>query len=312
MLGVKANSVAVLGKAPFQGDFIRWNAADPVSSQFHKWLEEGHEAVRRSNLTLPAEPICFVYTAAGGRQALVGMMGPSTDKVGRQFPLTVYVPVDLGPVSGNAATLYGSHQAFFDGARQLLADAAKLSADELAKRAETLGAHASGDSAAADTYRRRALAAPASSLTALFTQDGGAAFSSKYYAFRTFMMACAAERGKEPTKPGVTLDCPFPEAVGPYPWVEMARRMLQWRGMMPALFWHAGPQPRLLVSLGPPSSTLLLHLAKPDHSSMKLWPLRTKAANAIETAKQALNANQRRALDDEAATTESLILAFSS
>jgi type VI secretion system protein ImpM len=82
--------------------------------------------------------------------------------------------------------------------------------------------------------------------------------------------------------------------------------------MMPALFWNAGPQPRLLVSLGPPSSTLLLHLVKPDHSSMKLWPLRTKATNAIETAKQALNANQRRALDDEGATTESLILAFSS
>ena len=115
MFGVKANSVALLGKAPCQGDFIRWNASDPVSAQFHKWLEEGHEAVRRANLTLSAEPICFVYSAAGGRQALLGMMAPSSDKVGRQFPLTVYVPVDLGPISGNAATLYGSHQAFFAG-----------------------------------------------------------------------------------------------------------------------------------------------------------------------------------------------------
>jgi type VI secretion system protein ImpM len=311
MFGVKANSVALLGKAPCQGDFIRWNAADPVSAQFHKWLEEGHEAVRRANLTLSAEPICFVYSAAGGRQALLGMMAPSSDKVGRQFPLTVYVPVDLGPISGNAATLYGSHQAFFDGARQLLADAAKLSADELAKRVEALGAHASGDSVAAETYRRRVLASPASAMTALFSGDGAPAFT-KYYAFRTFMMACAAERGKEPSKPGVTLDCPFPEAVGPYPWVELARRMLQWRAMTPALFWHLGPTPRLLVSLGPPSSTLLMHLAKADHSSMKLWPLRTKATNAIETAKQALTAKQRSALDDESATTETLILAFSS
>lgn len=311
MFGVKANSVALLGKAPCQGDFIRWNAADPVSAQFHKWLEEGHEAVRRANLALTAEPICFVYTAAGGRQALVGMMGPSSDKVGRQFPLTVFVPVDLGPASSNAATLYGSHQAFFAGARQLLADAAKLSSDELAKRVEALGPHASGDSAAAETYRRKVNTAPASSLVKMFTGDG-AAPGAQYYAFRTFMMACAAERGKEPSKPGVTLDCPFTDELGPYPWVEMARRMLQWRGMMPALFWHGGPNPRLLVSLGPPSSTLLMHLAKPDHSSMKLWPLRTKAANAIETAKQALNANQRRALDDASSTAESLILAFSS
>jgi type VI secretion system protein ImpM len=311
MFGVKANSVALLGKAPCQGDFIRWNASDPVSAQFHKWLEEGHEAVRRANLTLPAEPICFVYSAAGGRQALLGMMAPSSDKVGRQFPLTVYVPVDLGPISGNAATLYGSHEAFFAGARQLLADAATLSADELEKRMEALNAHASGDSAAAETYRRRALAAPASALTGLFTGDGVPAFT-RYYAFRTFMMACAAERGKEPSKPGVTLDCPFPESVGPYPWVELARRMLQWRGMTPALFWHLGPSPRLLVSLGPPSSTLLMHLAKPEHSSMKLWPLKTKATNAIETAKQALTARQKSALDDDSSTTETVILAFSS
>src|SRR4051812_41631221 len=243
MFGVKANSVALLGKAPCQGDFIRWNAADPVSAQFHKWLEEGHEAVRRANLTLPAEPICFVYTAASGRQALVGMMAPSSDKVGRQFPLCVYVPVDLGPVAGNAATLQGSHQAFFAAAKQLLADSARLSADELTRRMEALNAHAAGDTAAADTYRRRALAAPASSLVKQFTGDGAPA-GAQYYAFRTFMMACAAERGKEPAKPGVTLDCPFPEETGPYPWVEMARRLLQWRGMTPSLFWQAGPAPR--------------------------------------------------------------------
>ncbi|WP_224240864.1 type VI secretion system-associated protein TagF [Hyalangium gracile] len=309
MLGVKANAVALLGKAPCQGDFIRWNATDPVSVQFHRWLEEGHEAVRRANLTLPAEPICFVYTAAGGRQALVGMMAPSSDKVGRQFPLAVYVPVDMGPVSGNSATLQGSHQAFFAGARKLLADAATLSADELGKRVDALGADASGDSAAADTYRRRALAAPASALVGQFTGEGAPA-GAQYYAFRTFMMACAAERGKEPIKPGVTLDCPFPEATGPYPWVEMARRLLQWRGTTPALFWHLGPTPRLLLSLGPPSSTLLLHLARPEHSSMKLWPLRTKATGAIETAKQALNSKQRQALDDAGSTAESLVLAF--
>lgn len=311
MFGLKSNAVSLLGKAPCQGDFIRWNAGDPVSQQFHRWLEEGHEAVRRANLTLPAEPICFVFTVAGGRQALLGMMGPSTDKVGRHFPLAVYVPVDVGPMSGNSPTLPGSHQAFFDGARQVLADAAKLSADELGKRVEALGAHASGDSAAADTYRRRAQAVPASTLVKQFTGEGAAA-GAQYYAFRTFLMACAAERGKEAAKPGVTLDCPFPEETGPYPWIEMARRLLVWRASTPALFWHYGPSPRLLVSLGPPSPSTLMHLVKPDHSSMKLWPLRTKALNAIETAKQALNAVQRRALDDERSTAESLILAFSS
>jgi type VI secretion system protein ImpM len=311
MFGVKANSVALLGKAPCQGDFIRWNATDPISVQFHKWLEEGHEAVRRVNLTMPAEPICFVFTVAGARQGLLGMMAPSTDKVGRNFPLAVYVPVDNGPLAGNAPTLPGSHQAFFDAARQLLADAVTLPADTLGRRVDALSAHASGDSAAAETYRRRTLAAPASALVRQFTGDG-AAPGAQYYAFRTFMTACTAEKGKEPSKPGVTLDCPFPQELGPYPWLEMARRLLNWRTTPPSLFWHGGANPRLLLSLGPPSSSLLLHLAKPDHSSMKLWPLRTKAANAIETAKNALSSTQRRAIEDESATAESLVLAFGS
>jgi type VI secretion system protein ImpM len=308
MFGVK-NGVALLGKAPCQGDFIRWNATDPVSQQFHRWLEEGHEAVRRANLTLPAEPICFVFTVAGARQALLGMMAPSTDKVGRNFPLAVYVLVDNPPLAGNAPTLPGSHQAFFENARQLLADAATLSADELERRLEALGAHASGDATAADTYRRRTLAAPAAPLVQQFTGEGAAA-GAQYYAFRTFVTACTAEKGKEPSKPGVTLDCPFPQELGPYPWLELARRLLCWRATPPSLFWHGGPSPRLLLSLGPPSSALLLHLARPEHSSMKVWPLRTKAANAIETAKNALSSTQRRALEDESATAESLVLAF--
>ncbi|WP_321549657.1 type VI secretion system-associated protein TagF [Hyalangium rubrum] len=306
----RGNPVALLGKAPCQGDFIRWNASDPVSQQFHRWLEEGHEAVRRGNVLLPAEPIHFLFTMAGGRQGLMGMMAPSSDKVGRIFPLAVYVPADLASLAGHTAPLLpGSHQAFFAAARQLLADAATLSADELNKRVEALGAHAEGDSGDAEDYRRKAQLAPASSLVKQFTSDG-AAPGAQYYAFRTFMTACSAEKGKEPSKPGVTLDCPFSEETGPYPWVELARRLLQWRSTPPSLFWHYGPSPRLLLSLGPPASSALMHLAKLDHSSRNLWPLRTKQPNAIESAKQALSASQRRAIEDDGVTTEALLSAF--
>jgi type VI secretion system protein ImpM len=311
MLGVnRGATVALLGKAPCQGDFIRWNAGDPVSQQFHRWLEEGHEAVRRANVLLPSEPIHFVFTVAGARQALVGMMTPSSDKVGRIFPLAVYLVVDASALAGHANVLLpGSHEAFFAAARQLLADAATLSADDLNKRLDALSAQTAGDSGTAETYRRKAQLAPASSLVRQFTSDG-APPGVQYYAFRTFMTACSAEKGKEPSKPGVTLDCPFPAETGPFPWVDLARRLLQWRTTSPALFWHHGQSPRLLLSLGPPSSSVLLHLAKPDHSSMKLWPLRTKQPNAIETAKQALSPAQRRALEDESTTAEALIGAF--
>ncbi|MCP3098210.1 type VI secretion system-associated protein TagF [Myxococcus sp. K15C18031901] len=312
MLGVAGrNQVALLGKVPCQGDFVRWNAADGVSQAFHRWLEESHEAVRRANTRLSSEPTCFVFTMPGGRQALVGTLATSTDKVGRVFPLAVYVAVDAGGAAEQFPSIPDGFRAFFAAGARLLADAATLSASELESRVEALSAVSSADAMGASAQRRRLEAGPAVPLVERL-QGEGAAPGVAYYAFNTFLKACQAERGKEPTKPGVTLECPFPESLGPFCWAELARRQLGWRSMPPAMFWHLGSSPRLLLSIGTPGVALLMHLAKPEYSSMKVWPLLTRQQSAIDSAQKALTLARRQALEDPTTTVESLLAAFGS
>ncbi|WP_342374363.1 type VI secretion system-associated protein TagF [Myxococcus stipitatus] len=310
MLGVMGrNQVALLGKAPCQGDFIRWNAADPVSQAFHRWLEESHEAVRRANTQLSSLPTGFVFTVPGGRQVLVGTLATSTDKVGRVFPLAVYVVIDAAGAAEHFASLPDSFRPFLAAGSQLLADAATLSVSDLEARVSGLAAVSSGDSMGAEAQKRRVLGSPVAPLVQQFQADGAPA-GAQYYAFNTFVKACQAEQGKEPSKPGVTLECPFPEALGPYGWLELARRQLRWRTLPPAMFWHLGPAPRLFLSIGTPGPAVLMHLAKPGHSSMKVWPLHTKQASAIESARNALSPPRRQALEDPSTTVEAFLSAF--
>ena len=161
-----ANSVALLGKAPCQGDFIRWNAGDPVSAQFHRGWRRGTRPYAAPTCCCRPSPSHFVFSAAGGRQALVGMMAPSSDKVGRvssRSPCTCrWTPRRL---AGNATTLlHGSHEAFFAGRGKLLADAASSSADELHKRVEALYAQTAGTRPPRRPTGARRQLAPASSL----------------------------------------------------------------------------------------------------------------------------------------------------
>jgi type VI secretion system protein ImpM len=303
------SQVALLGKAPCQGDFIRWNAGDALSQAFHRWLEEAHEAVRRANARLPETPVGFVFTAPGGRQALVGTLAASSDRVGRAFPLAVYLSVNAASAAEQVSALPDSFRAFFAAGRQLLADAASLSLGDLESRLAALASVSAGDAVGAEAQRRRVLASPAAPLLQRLQADGEPA-GVPYYAFNTLLKACQAERGKEPSKPGVTLECPFPQPLGPFPWVELAKRQLRWRTAPPALFWHDGPAPRAFVSIGTPGVSVLMHLAKPEHSSMKVWPLRTRQAAAVESARQALSPAQRKVLEDPGTTVEALLTAF--
>jgi type VI secretion system protein ImpM len=120
-------------------------------------------------------------------------------------------------------------------------------------------------------------------------------------------MACRAERGKEPSKPGVMVDIPLPEDGDPRFWLELAQPLLGWKALPPALFWVAGGSPRLLLCVGTPAPSVLMHLARPEHANMKLWPLHTQQASAIDAARQALTAEQRAAIEAADTTVGDLV-----
>ncbi|HZA49507.1 MAG TPA: TagF domain-containing protein, partial [Myxococcaceae bacterium] len=54
--GRETSGPSLLGKIPSQGDFVRVQISHPVAHAFHRWLEEGHEVVRRANAELSEAP----------------------------------------------------------------------------------------------------------------------------------------------------------------------------------------------------------------------------------------------------------------
>jgi type VI secretion system protein ImpM len=292
---ISFQSVGGFGKIPTQGDFLRIGAPPPG---FDQWLAEGLEGIRRGQGALPQTPLSFLYRSAGARQALLGVMHPSVDSVGRQFPLCLYGVVDAAAIAEAFPLAPVACARFLGAAGKLVQAAAGLSAADLSAKVSALPTPTSTDVAVADDLRRNALAT-GRNLELVERLFAGAPPGRQYYAFRTFLAACEPARGQESEKPGVTIDCPVQSELDRLAWLELAARVLKWRAAPPTLLWADPPPSRVLLSLGPAPASLLVYWAKPDHSAQKLWPLHTDRTDAIVQAAQALRPMHRTALESD-------------
>ena len=92
--------VGAFGKMPSQGDFFWIDLPQGFAPAWDKWLS-GAMAVARARLgerwqecyySAPIWRFTLAPQMAGG-QALMGVLMPSVDRVGRAFPLTLVVPI---------------------------------------------------------------------------------------------------------------------------------------------------------------------------------------------------------------------------
>lgn len=299
-------SVGLLGKAPCQADFLRVQATEPVCQHFHRWLEEGMQHLRQAgNPPLP-RPSYFLFSQPGEARVLVGALVPSEDEVGRSFPLALFVALDAEAVRVGFPGLSVSLQPFLEGAAAVLNEAPSLDVNALGQRLRALPVPSAATlSAAAGDARQALMSSRTEDLLLALAPDG--ATDMPAYGLRTFLTACDNERA-EPLKGSVTVACPLSATLGPWAWLELARKQLR-PSLPPSFFWVEGAQPRLLLSMGKPTPAVLLYLAKAEHTSMKLWPLRTPTASAVAAAQKALSPAQRRGLEE---THVTLLDAFAS
>ncbi len=285
--------VGFFGKIPAHGDFVRGNVGDALAQRFVRWLEEGWEACHRSKGQLPREPVRFVFRAAGETGALVGVLRGSQDRVGRQFPLAVFVPAAGPAVEGEFPNAPLVYRRFGDAASAALAEDPPAAA-ALADRVAALPVPGPADVAAAEEEARAAAAR--SSDDFLGGPFGEAAHGRRHYAINTFLAACATVRGREPSRAEIVLDCPATDVADVWAWLELARRGLGWAAA-PPFFFRAGSPGRLLVSLGAPPPAVLPSLCEPPRDHPKIWPLQTSSSAAIESARKALGDGRCAALD---------------
>jgi type VI secretion system protein ImpM len=122
-----AIDVGFYGKLPSHGDFLRRRVSDPFVGVWDAWLQECLAASRAElgdrwldiYLTSPAWRFACAPGACGPA-AVLGVMVPSVDRVGRYFPLTLVaeLPMSASPLVGSAIRA----EPFFSAAERLLID----------------------------------------------------------------------------------------------------------------------------------------------------------------------------------------------
>jgi len=296
----------MLGKLPTQADFVRLSAGAPLAIHLHRWLEAAIEEGWKRGAT-PSEPVRFVFTAPGTETALIGALGPSQDSVGRFFPLALFVEEHAGFLAQYLASLPAAYEPFLDAATALLDEAHALRPDVLAHQISMLPQPLPLPSL--ERWRRRELSERSSTewLSALAVGSPEA----RYYAVSTFLAGCRAEQHQERGPLHIVLECPLSSQTGPFPWLELAARLLRWRHAPPALLWTAGASARLWLGLGIATPVLLAPWLRPG-PTQSVWPLSTSRPQALARAKEALSASQRLAIDSSTASLEELIDALAS
>lgn len=278
--------IGLFGKLPVQGDFYRLNVGAPAAQALISWLQEAIEPVYRARLALPQAPVRFLFRAPAGDTALVGVLAASADRVGRAFPLCGFAPLPARILAESFPAVAAALRPFLDEVQALLEGAPGLTGEALATRARAVPAPGVAELArAADLARRAAGAEPAAELVRRLFGDlppGAAA-----YALSTLAAATRPLRGREPARAALALDCPVERDVDAWAWLELVRRALGWSAP-PPFFWTAGAPGRVLVSLGAPGPSVLVHLCDPLHPGPKVWPLRTAEPPAIEAARRSV------------------------
>jgi type VI secretion system protein ImpM len=297
------NGVGMIGKAPAHADFVRIDAGDPSAEELLSWIEETEDSLRRAGAALPALPTYFVFCSPTVRSALVGVLAPSRDQVGRTFPLAAFASVPIASLSGHFTLIPLAFGDFLAAGAVLLDEAPSLSAPQLAERARRLPPPTEREWQRADE-RRRLLLDQSSEPWLRNLEETGGTFGP-HYAFHTLITACK-ERTAEPPRTPLVLLCPL-ASEGPLPWLELVSRLLRWRSQTPPFVWTEAAPARLLLCLGTSTAASLSYLARPETSAPSLWPLRSQSASSREAARQAFSAQQRTTIEEGHASIAALI-----
>lgn len=296
-----AKGAALFGKIPARPDFVRERFAGPAAQKLDQWLVKSVETLHASRATLPPWMVRYAFSAADEASMIIGVLSPSRDQVGRDFPVTVFCSVPSAVVAQHLAGLPLAFGPFLNEAEALIREVPALSATEVLARLDELCVPELANLPAATARASEVLRQSDAREHALRTL-GDADGSAPAYAYHTFMTAAKATS----TSNAVVLDCPIDIDIDLMTWLRLAERLL--RGAeLPSFFWTQEPSRRLLLSLGPASTQLLTFISDPSQSSARLWPLTTKRTEIADQVRSSLE-SQLPPLDRVGVTSIDLLI----
>jgi type VI secretion system ImpM family protein len=297
-----SGGIGLYGKVASQPDFFRLGAGSFSQAGLDRWLQDAGEVLRAERAQWPATPAAFLL-APPGATAFVGALAASVDAAGRSFPLALFRELSADGARESLPSLPSAHAGFIREATALLSAGPSFEGEAVTRQAQGLTGSAPTPPSEPYAWKNE----PASALGEALGGSGPVIA----YALRTLVTACDRAAGNAPTAAtALTIDAPVTGPATCAFWLEIARARLGWRDAMPSLLWTAGPQARLLITVGPPSPVALAFLANPSHRSGRFWPLRTAVTAALEQAWGSLTPPQRAAVEDPSATFGDLAAAF--
>jgi len=276
--------VVVFGKTPRMGDFLRVGKIGPAGDALEQWVEQGlafAEAKRGRDwpsIYSAGATYAFLFRpprASNVREALVGVIKPSVDSVGRRFPLMVYAQALPRPALPWPHVLPMAMGDFLDAAATLLleSDSITSSADMHAAVRRIPGPQVTDAERNAHDYDAWAAATPLGN--AWNVVYGGDPMSAPR-AVHTIMEAVAPFRGQElaATKLGLRLPLgPGGVAAATF-WLDTVRRIARTPQEVRSCFWSFdGQSGCAIVQLGDTPGSTLLELWSPDPNSEYLCDL---------------------------------------
>jgi type VI secretion system protein ImpM len=289
--GSHANAlqVAVFGKVPRMGDFLRVGSGGPAGEALEQFVEQGlaHAEGKRGSgwaaQYAAGATYAFVFRpprTTSVRDALVGVIKPSGDSVGRRFPLVVYAPTIPRSSAPWPHVLPIALGDFLDAAANLLIQADSMTGIgdmQAALRHVAYPSLSAGDQAAQEYDAW----ASATLLTQAWSVVYGGEVSSAARAMHTITEAIAPFRGVEgpATKLGLRLPLgPGGIAAATF-WLDTVRRIARTPNEVRTCFWcFDGESGCAIVQLGDTPASTLTELWSPDANSDYLCDLTVPAS----------------------------------
>ena len=288
------------GKHPSAGDFVRVATGSADAAFVLNWLSQVHA----SRLELPnAEgwaPVRYFIFLPRPTRTFAGVIVPSRDSVGREFPLSLGGQFDIGHELPPLGTVPISFRRFFESAEYAATHAARSGVPDprdLLARLPGVGK----DAILAAAREERELLG--SSTAHDFIRRGIGEGGAEHVAFALHVINRArGDGGRRVDAAERHLACPAGDEQTRIAWLHLLDLALDFTDTGVSLAWKDTPDARLIVGIGGSSAGLVRYALGEAEDSPDFWPLSTERAAALEAAERAMGAHVRRALDAELST----------
>ncbi|HEX4352525.1 MAG TPA: type VI secretion system-associated protein TagF, partial [Polyangiales bacterium] len=130
-------AAGLLGKIPSQPDFIREACSGELPDALDRWLVEAAPLLHELDAIEKLPVARFCHASARSNRALIGVLGPSRDSAGRDFPVALFRELSLPP-RARIAELLDAYDGFLEEAQALYSELPSLSSAEVRERLREL------------------------------------------------------------------------------------------------------------------------------------------------------------------------------